>query len=299
MPTTEERNFVFAMLTYQDSLMQSYRGFHFTFQSIVVAIAAAVSVTAFGTTDLSIYLFSSGILMAMYLASRFFGRIANEIIQSNGEDVTFFQELLKEYEEIISGKTKENVDDISDQIASNASQDRVVDGTLGSIRDYPGSLRILADNSSSAYRLWLNVRSKIWQTRDARNKFRQFTTIWTGWIWTVLFIVTAVRGLALVLIYQVHLAWLVELAAHIIFAFLAGLLCCVIRYWFFIMITEKLPDKFLFSCQNWPDNRLELAWSAFARSVSKKSKRVSNELRYIVLPYVYNWMKLWSGEKGI
>lgn len=99
-PSTKEAEkydatFTLNMLTYQETLLQSYRGFHFTFQSIVVAIAAAITAQILQSAEHSLFLYYITLICSMFLASLYYGAMVAHIIEATGNDVTFFQQALK------------------------------------------------------------------------------------------------------------------------------------------------------------------------------------------------------------
>lgn len=93
-----ECSYVLSFIAYQESLLQTYRQFNFTFQSIVVAIAAAVASSGIMTISYSEWLRTTFIVSCMYLFSAQFGRIMQVQIVKRGKDVNHWQDILKEVE---------------------------------------------------------------------------------------------------------------------------------------------------------------------------------------------------------
>lgn len=198
-------SYVLSLLTYQDGLLQSYRGLHFTFQSIVVAIAAAVTGSALTSDNIRLFQYYWIILLSMFLASRLFGIVLSWIIGSCGEDVNHLQRTLKEVDERAFGP-------------------------------------------SGPYAVWLDTR-KLWQTRGARNKLKQFTTIWVSWIWFILLIEMICHTLSMALessfIGPIPSYQLVLVVSFLLLISLVPISMLTIRYWLYCYINRTLPANWL------------------------------------------------------
>lgn len=98
-PDFAECAYVLSFWTYQENLLQTYRQFNFTFQSIVVAIAASVTTLGVSARDYSEWSRTTFIVGCMYLFSAQFGRVMQIQIDKRGDHVTYWQILLRRVEE--------------------------------------------------------------------------------------------------------------------------------------------------------------------------------------------------------
>ena len=179
-----------SLLAYQDSLLQTYRSVHFTFQSIVVAIAGAITGNALQSPPTIQFVFFWLVILAMFAASLYFGRLTQGLIESTGKDVSCLQSMLKatemsEFENdsrarphyTIWQELRNPMRAFTDQQTLNSqlhahyefySNDGFTDRRVTN-----GFFR--PDHSTGG-----------WGQRGAREKWRQLMTVWTNWIWFIL-----------------------------------------------------------------------------------------------------------------
>ena len=83
----------------QDSLLQSYRGFHLTFQSIFLAIGTGLTITILSFTELLQSLAAFTVLIALSVVGLVAHYFMRKVIQARGEDVNYWHEQLIEVEQ--------------------------------------------------------------------------------------------------------------------------------------------------------------------------------------------------------
>ncbi len=86
---------------YQDKLLQSYRSFHFSFQSIFIAIGTCLSIAVlFFDNPLQIWL-SYCLLVAICAHAWYLLVAMNKLIKARAEDVDYFHLQIIEYEKTL------------------------------------------------------------------------------------------------------------------------------------------------------------------------------------------------------
>ena len=87
--------------SYQDNLLQSYRDFHLTIQSILIAIGAGLSVATLTFAD-NLKIFSSyGLLLLITGLGIYLLFTMSNLIKARGEDVDYFHNQIIEYEKTL------------------------------------------------------------------------------------------------------------------------------------------------------------------------------------------------------
>ena len=83
--------------SYQDNLLQSYRGYFLTIQSILIAVGAGLSFAIFNVTDIVTSIFAIILLISLAVFALILGNSLNNISESRANDVSYFhKEILKE-----------------------------------------------------------------------------------------------------------------------------------------------------------------------------------------------------------
>lgn len=84
--------------SYQDNLLQSYRNFHLTIQSILIAIGAGISIAILSFDDLMKVVFSYLLLASVSFLGFYLLKKMKKVILARGEDVDYFHKEIIEYE---------------------------------------------------------------------------------------------------------------------------------------------------------------------------------------------------------
>ncbi len=188
-----------SMLAYQDSLLQTYRSVHFTFQSIVVAIAGAVTGNALQSPPTIQFIFYWLVILAMFVASIYFGRLTQGLIDSTGKDVSCLQSMLKavEMSSYIDGSSSQPHYTIWQEMRNPfkaLADDQLIKPQLRSFYDFYqkdgfGDIRVTNGFFKPDY------STGGWGERGAREKWRQLMVVWTNWIWFILLFTLSVKSI--------------------------------------------------------------------------------------------------------
>lgn len=91
--------------SYQDHLLQSYRGFHLTTQSIFLAVGTGLSIAIIAENNIVNQIFTYFLLLLITLLSFYMLRKMRSLIIARGIDVDYYHRLIIKYEESLE---KEN-----------------------------------------------------------------------------------------------------------------------------------------------------------------------------------------------
>ncbi|MBD1387608.1 hypothetical protein IDJ75_20150 [Mucilaginibacter rigui] len=86
---------------YQDNLLQSYRNFHLTIQSILIALGAYVSLSTLTIEDDKKLILALFILIAISALAFYSLKVMGNLIRARGEDVNHFQNRIIEHEKAL------------------------------------------------------------------------------------------------------------------------------------------------------------------------------------------------------
>lgn len=188
---------ILSMLAYQDSLLQTYRSVHFTFQSIVVAIAGAVTGNALQSPPTIQFIFYWLVILAMFVASMYFGRLTQGLIDSTGKDVSCLQSMLKSVEmsAYLDGSSNQPHYTVWQEMRNPfkaLAGDRLIKPQLRGFYEFYQNdgfddKRITDGFFKSDY------STGGWGERGAREKWRQLMVVWTNWIWFILLFTLSVK----------------------------------------------------------------------------------------------------------
>jgi hypothetical protein len=88
--------------SYQDNLLQSYRGLHLTVQSILIAVGAGLSIATMTFDGLIKILFTYFLLLAISIFGVYLLKTMQKLIQARGEDVDYFHIQIIEHEKTLT-----------------------------------------------------------------------------------------------------------------------------------------------------------------------------------------------------
>lgn len=111
-------NYLWSGLIQQDALLQSYRVFHLTYQSIFLAIGAVVSSSLIITEKTSVAVFLYIILFVITIISIYNLIVIRKIIISRGNDVSHFQKRIIKIENF-NQKSNELSNGLSEKVLTS------------------------------------------------------------------------------------------------------------------------------------------------------------------------------------